>query len=449
MGIKLSRYNLEIPDSKGVYLFNTYRGTSVLLAPEQIQLIKEIVGRTEADEASQWSSVIDFMVANGFMVPAETDELALAIDKYDSTIADTSALSLVIAPSLQCNMNCYYCYEGKTSDMSLGAQDMDSLLTFITSRLTEGGSLGVTLFGGEPLLSKPFIVEAATRLRDVCGRMGVAYAFRMVSNGYLLDEATAEELAACGITSVQVTFDGSRDEHDRVRRSSQDGQPRTASFDRILSNIASASRHLRVLARVNVSQLNIDKVRTLLEQLDEAALQDSISGIYFYPVFNYKASDSSSNYVPRKDLHFSMEDFALKERELIDLARTHGFNIFTPQIFEVGYLGCYASIANGFVIDHRGNIIKCDHELGAGASGRTSIRDFSHIDDDEDLSKWAAKRPESNASCRDCTFLPLCYAHCPHSNLVLPDRGPRCPSYKYNWQDVFPVYLQGRIPADG
>lgn len=451
MGIRLSRYNLEIPDGNGVYLFNTYRGTSVLLSAEQLHLIKQIVSRIDAgsDEDGQWSAVIDFMAENGFVVPTQLDELAQAIDKYDSTIADTSAVSLVIAPSLRCNMNCYYCYEGKDSDTALGAHDLESLLTFITSRLTDGGSLGVTWFGGEPLLSKPFIVAAANRLREVCDRMGVTHAFRMVSNFYLLDEKTAEELAACGIASVQVTFDGSRDEHDRVRRASQEGRPPADSFDRILANIALAGKHLNILARVNVSQLNIDKIPTLLEQLAEAKLQDRLSGLYFYPVFNYKASDAASNYLPKENLHFSMEDFARRERALIDLARAHGFTLFTPLIFEVGYLGCYASIANGFVIDHRGTILKCDHELGAGGSGRTSIRDFSRIDDDTDLSKWAAQRPESNPSCRDCPFLPLCYAHCPHSNLVLPEREPRCPSYKYNWKDVFPIYLRGRIGADG
>lgn len=451
MGIRLSRYTLEIPDGNGVYLFNTYRGTSVLLSVEQLQLIKQIVGRTGSDagDPGPWSAVIDFLAENGFVVPAEIDELALAIAKYDRTIADTAAVSLVIAPSLRCNMNCYYCYEGKDSDSALGAHDLESLLAFITSRLTEGGSLGVTWFGGEPLLSKSFIVAAANRLREICHRMGVTFAFRMVSNFYLLDEKTAEELAACGITSVQVTFDGSRDEHDRVRRASQDGQPPADSFDRILANIAAAGKHLRILARVNVSQLNIDRVPTLLAQLDAAGLQDCLSGLYFYPVFNYKASDSAANYLPRANLHFSMEDFARRERALIDLARAHGFTPFTPLIFEVGYLGCYASVANGFVIDHRGTILKCDHELGAGGSGRTSIRDFSRIDDDPDLSKWGAQRPESNPSCRDCPFLPLCYAHCPHSNLVLPEQGPRCPSYKYNWRDVFPIYLRERLGAEG
>ena len=451
MGIKLSQYNLEVPDGNNVYLFNTYCGTSVLLSIEQIQFMKEIVGLVGSGDAGagEWSAVIGFLMENGFVVPCETDELAMAINKYDRTVADTSSLSLVIAPSLRCNMRCYYCYEGKKTEASLHAKDIESLLAFISSRLTENGSLGITWFGGEPLLSKNFILEASKRLQDLCGRMGVRYAFRMVSNGYLLDAATAAELSGCGISSVQVTFDGSRHEHNQVRKSSLDHQPREPSFDRILDHIRSASEHLRIVARVNVSRINIDKMHTLVEQLDEASLQACISGIYFYPVFNYRPSDSSANYLPKKEIHFSMEEFALTERRLIDLVLNRGFKVFTPLIFEVGYLGCYASINNGFVIDYRGNIIKCDHELGMDRIARSTLSDFSDIDNDKNLRKWSLKRPESNNSCRACVFLPLCYSHCPHSNLILPDLEPRCPSYRYNWQDVFPVYLKERIRKDG
>lgn len=434
-------YNLEVPAKDGVYWYNTLTGASVFLSAEQLDVLKERVVQGIHAGADNWSEVTAFLSQHGFVVSEEVDELAVAVEKYDRTITDKTTLSLVIAPSLQCNMQCYYCYEGDKSDAGLQVHDVEALIAFVRSRLTENGKLGVTWFGGEPLMALDFILAASRRLQALCKAANAAYAFRMVSNGYLLDAGSAARLACHGITSVQVTFDGSQKSHDLVRRSRVGQEPTQPSFERIIANILAASEHLRVLVRVNVSRINYATIPLLIEQMAEAGLAGKVAGVYFYPVFNLKPADNSTNYIPKSDIHFTMEQFARLERGFIDLLLERGFAPFLPLFFEADYLGCYASIENGFVIDYQGNIKKCDHELGVGDAGQSTIYDFSDIGNDATLTKWRAMRPESNLSCRLCAFLPICYAHCPHSNLVLPHLEPRCPSYKYNWKEVFPIFL--------
>ncbi len=448
--LKLSQYNLEVPAAAGVFWYNTLTGRSVLLSEERLLLLKQLVPQLPrtAPETPAWSAVTEFLTEHGFAVPAEQDEVALAMQHYDQTVGADATLSLVIAPSLQCNMSCYYCYEGGKPTTALGLPDADALLSFIASRLTADGGLGITWFGGEPLLSKPFVVEVSRRLQALCGQLNVTYAFRMVSNGYLLDAPTAAELAQHGIGTVQVTFDGSRPLHDRVRRSSLGAVPSEPSFDRIIENIRAASEHLRILIRINVSRINLASMPLLVEQLAAAGLASRVAGIYFYPVFHFDPADEAAAYLPQSGVHLTVEQFAVEERRLVELLLAQGFSPFTPQFFTTGYLGCYAAIDNGFVVDYQGHLKKCDHELGVEAETASSIYDFAHLDSDESLLQWRSRRPDDNPSCRACVFLPICYAHCPHSNLLLPDQAPRCPSYKHNWRELFPIYLEQRLSAD-
>jgi uncharacterized protein len=233
-------YNLEVPAKDRVYWYNTLSGASVLMSPEQLDVLKERVVQGIQTGADDWSEVLAFLSRHGFVVSEEVDELALAVEKYDRTITDKTTLSLVIAPSMQCNMRCYYCYEGDkfdAVDAGLQVQDVEALIAFVRSRLAENGKLGVTWFGGEPLMALDFVLAASRRLQTLCKAANAAYAFRMVSNGYLLDAGSAARLACHGITSVQVTFDGSQKSHDLVRRSKVGRGPGQPSFERIIANI--------------------------------------------------------------------------------------------------------------------------------------------------------------------------------------------------------------------
>jgi hypothetical protein len=100
----------------------------------------------------------------------------------------------------------------------------------------------------------------------------------MISNATLLTPRLAQKLAEHKLRSVQVTFDGDRDEHDRIRvRRSLGG-----TFDAIVTNISRASEvaPIRWSLRVNFSHHNYSGISTLIEQLAER-LDPARCSIYF------------------------------------------------------------------------------------------------------------------------------------------------------------------------
>ncbi len=197
------------------------------------------------------------------------------------TEAAPTVYALTVLTSTSCNLGCAYCFQNLGQDLAGGHQPpriahvrltsraIADVLTFTSARMAAAGidRLALMLFGGEPLLNPAGCTELLARAHDY----GLVTA-SMTSNGTLLTPALARKLAALGLRTVQITFDGDRNDHDqvRVRRNG------AATFDAILANMTSvcAETDLRWHVRVNVSERNVAGIPALLERL-AAALDPS------------------------------------------------------------------------------------------------------------------------------------------------------------------------------
>jgi uncharacterized protein len=174
-------------------------------------------------------------------------------------VPDTYFLTVLTATA--CNLGCAYCFqntgpapEGTARPPRIARQVLDLDGIQATMRFTEAAmaaagleDLDILLFGGEPLLNAKgaLALLAAARERGLCSAS-------MVTNGTLLKAQLAQALEACGLTRVQVTFDGDAASHDGLRIT-RAGKP---TFDRILANLgdASAATTLKWTARVNIAE---------------------------------------------------------------------------------------------------------------------------------------------------------------------------------------------------
>jgi MoaA/NifB/PqqE/SkfB family radical SAM enzyme len=113
--------------------------------------------------------------------------------------------SLLVSPTHRCNLSCAGCYAAgydQTRDMS--SEQLDALIT-------EAASLGIfsiTLLGGEPCLI-PNLTDLFRRHPDT--------AFRISTNGTLLDEAVIAGLQEAGNVVVTISLEGFEEETDSWR----------------------------------------------------------------------------------------------------------------------------------------------------------------------------------------------------------------------------------------
>jgi MoaA/NifB/PqqE/SkfB family radical SAM enzyme len=110
----------------------------------------------------------------------------------------------------RCNLTCAHCYRDEPV-AELGRDDLVRVLEGFAQFLGQIGRHGrVMLSGGEPLTS-PHLYDLAEASR----RLGLPV--RVLSNGTLIDAEVARRLADLGVRAVQVSIEGPRDAHDRVR----------------------------------------------------------------------------------------------------------------------------------------------------------------------------------------------------------------------------------------
>ena len=56
------------------------------------------------------------MLASGFLVDASVDETKLLELDYYSSIYNKEQLMITILPTLDCNFDCFYCFENKKKE---------------------------------------------------------------------------------------------------------------------------------------------------------------------------------------------------------------------------------------------------------------------------------------------------------------------------------------------
>jgi len=94
------------------------------------------------------------------------------------------------------------------------------------------GSCGVVFFGGEPLLDQELIRGLVSHGRDLERHRAGRFHFKVTTNGLLLDEDFLEFSLRENVL-LAMSFDGTRDAHDRHRRLA-DGSP---TYDRLLPRL--------------------------------------------------------------------------------------------------------------------------------------------------------------------------------------------------------------------
>ncbi|WP_330320854.1 radical SAM protein [Streptomyces clavifer] len=293
------------------------------------------------------------------------------------TTRPARAYALTVLTSTHCNLGCGYCFQNTAQDPAGGgrppriaqtrltSQTITSVLAFTERQMAAVGleKLRILLFGGEPLLNPRGCLELLERAADI----GQSSAW-MISNATLLTPRLAGQLADLGLDSVQVTFDGDRSDHDRIRIGRADG---SGTFDTIVRNIVRASEAapIRWTLRVNVSQENIRGIDDLIGRLSDA-LDPARCTLYFARV-----GDVGIGYA--NDLHTGelSAAFIRWQRRALDL----GFTVTRPGSHRPCTTCGHTGGRYGAVVSADGTLSSCwetagksDWEVGTVADGYVS-----------------------------------------------------------------------------
>lgn len=294
-------------------------------------------------------------------------------------------------------------------------------------------SMHITWYGGEPLLPRSFeaLEWITAKVLALCAANGVAYSANIITNGYLLDERAARRLAACRVDLAQVTLDGPPRTHDTTR-ALRGGRP---TFARILENLRTVRKHLRVSIRMNVSEDNAGAVAELKRLLRAEGILDDAGRTAFYisPVRSYTESCGAGGCLTDAAFH------RLQLQLLREGINADGFTVVEdyPQPKETV---CTATSEGSLVIGPDGLTYKCWLDIGRPELAVGHIA--AQPEQAEKARRWTGYSPFGQARCSGCSLLPLCLGGCPALNMDPETRDSACCQWRFTLAEHL-AYLAG------
>lgn len=274
----------------------------------------------------------------------------------------------------------------------------------------------VSLTGGEPLLRSDWhmIVERMTR-------QGVVVC--MITNGALIDEATARQMESSGLALVSISMDGTRQIHNHMR--GIDCYDRSLQAYRLLADTEVATGANTTLVKENLFCLEELRLELMAHGVDKWQIQLGL------PVGTLKKNSASVlepealerviDFVYESNVKGGIEIYLAESAGYYSRKEAISRQIASRQEKISVFKGCNAGIRSVGILQN-GDVVGCTSIRDPGfIEGNIRERTLAEIWEDENSFAW---RRQMNVDmlqgfCRDCRYGEICLGGCTNSKLTM------------------------------
>jgi len=431
--MKLSRYKFLRQFDDATIFFNAAT-CALAVVDENFLRVLDDVKNNSYDEKNYDAQLIADMKSSGCLVDDDVDELERLefyrnLSKYDAT-----NFGLTIAPTLDCNFRCKYCFETHPKG-KMSSETQAALVKFVENRLARAKNFSVTWYGGEPLLAKEIIWSLSEKFLALCEKISVDYDAFIITNASLLDDADVELFKKFKISGAQITIDGPKEIHDSRRRN----VAKESTFDRLIDRVnLLLNENLSAIVRINIDKNNIDRVDELLDTLAERITRREDLKIDFGQVSPFtdicKSIESDC---------YNNEQFADVMLPLYEKVSERGFTVNKMAAYPSPRLNfCCADFINSFVVDNNGDLYRCWNHVQDLKQSSGNVNDGENLTLEKNYLSWIQWNPIRHPKCRECACLPICTGGCPYLMRRSNDGQPVCGRVKYNLDKVLAYYYE-------
>lgn len=388
---KESFYNIEIMNQENgkVLIYNSVSNTLAWFN-------KEVYNSFREKNSIKKEEILSDIIRCGFVVPREKNEYAGLMYEKRMTAYNQQPqyLHYVIAPTMNCNYRCKYCFElNYTNRNRMDDETVQATIDFIKKQVEKAKpSVGVHIqwFGGEPLLALDIIEKISKDLLKWLAEKGLKYLGYIVTNAYFLTEKNVERLLAVQVTGAQITLDGTEKVYNELKGASVD------AFERVVDNIIASQNKMAITLRLNTCKENVQDIRNLIWYICK---EKGFKGtLYMANIRNYDEFDTISQVEfekVRADIISDMKADGLFERLYVNMPKRR-------------FVSCEACTNKEFVIGANGNLYRCVHLLDREGyeSGNVHI---GYEVKEHDMIFFDGCLP---LKCSNCKILPLCMGSC-------------------------------------
>jgi len=336
----------------------------------------------------------------GFLVRDKNLVRQLVIERHRTAQHIPSVFNLTILPTLSCNFRCSYCFENEKRNIRMRNDTSKKIIEFVKRQSPRHQRLNLAWFGGEPLLEKETIANLTPQIRSIAKLSDCEFVSSITTNGYLLDTDTINMLKDNNIRFIQITLDGDKKVHDRIRITKN----KKGTFDNIFNNLLTCLELFpegMVTLRVNATYETVSSILNVLKLVPNRFRRQL--SLHMHHIMNIDCPTSFS------------EKFSEMLKYIYQSARKMGFEIAVDDYLDpCQAVYCYAERDSNAVIDPSGNVYRCAYSNFSNKE-RVGILNQNGIIDpvgDFDI-KWNYLVSLEPNKCSECNYLPICGFGCP------------------------------------
>lgn len=388
--MKNSIYNSLIPITPNTsVLYNAYSDTFLAISTKTSKLLCNPISIK-----SQWKTLYKELVKYEFYVPDKLDEFErLRLQAYRMITCENSFF-LIVNPTLDCNLRCWYCYENHLRGSVMQESVKQRIRLFIEKIVNSGiNSFTLGFFGGEPLMKyKSIVYPLIVYSKEICEKQRLSFNTTFTSNGTLLTPYIVQKLTKLSPTSFQITLDGDEENHNKVRFFHN----RKGTYNLIIHNIKLLlAKQCHVILRINYTAENIKSIYAVVEDLKKLQAEYiPFLSVDFHRVWQDK---NGTTILP-------------EVKELAQILYENKIQATYDNLNEIKN-PCYGDQKNTAVINYNGDVFKCT------AKDFTTENREGYLDEQGNI-VWEKSQEHrlnsklTNKLCRTCNIAPLCGSGC-------------------------------------
>lgn len=252
--MKFSRYNFTITLNGSKYLYNSLSNTLITLDDDLQIIMKSLKNNSLQICNFKNKDLLKELIQLQVIVEDDNEEFMYL--QYSSNLYrnDFEKIYLSIAPTQDCNFNCTYCYESDRPKIYMNEKIENQIIDYLRS--VSPKLMTLVWFGGEPLMAIDTIESLSKKMSVLNIQIEESF---IITNGFLLNLNIFKRLLKCGITDLQITLDGSEDEHNQRRPLANGGSTFNTIKNNLLIILDYCTRlniNMKFCIRVNIDQTN-------------------------------------------------------------------------------------------------------------------------------------------------------------------------------------------------
>ncbi len=387
--MKESKYNYSLSFDEKQLFFNG-RTKKFFLVSQKNKDVYESILKFPDKYNGKYSSFIEKIKKDGFILEDDTDEYVLMRQAYEEQ-TNPEEYTIMIVPTFKCNLSCWYCYQRHDRE-EMSEETIRRLKLHIKNYLTEHKirKFHITWFGGEPFTMFDLIIDMCNYAKELCEELNAEFTTSFTTNSLLLTKERLEQLKEFEIKFFQITIDGTKEEHNKVKCHAN-----VDTFTKALNNIIDIVTIIPKTSctlRINCSSKNSSSVK-IIEQVNEV-IPESVRDRIKIDVQQVWQEVGNGGIESAADKMYSFSH----ESKFKTMHVHHGV--------------CYVDYKHFNSFYPNGTVDICDHE-GQETIGRATLNENGDIVWNEHLACDKYSVANDNILCSKCKHVLMCGGPCP------------------------------------